>query len=451
MNARKLSLYLFLLSIGTAHAQHTQPLNPDSLGIKGIGVETGSVDVISQDRMNKGLVTNPLSALNGQSAGVNISNGEDRMAQLSSVRVRGTTSLTGGNDPLIIIDGVYSDLATLSTIYPADIESFAILRNAAETAQYGSRGASGVIEVTTKKGTGAAFHISYDGSCGIESIYKNIEMLSASEYIATAESMGLAYKNDGYDTNFPEAITRTGFVQNHHVAFSGGGPTSSYRASLAYSKNTTVLDMKGMNNLVAKLDITQKAFDDFLNINYGVFGSSQKVNGIFDEQMLFYSAAAQNPTIARDAITKNGAASEINPPRTILSEKNDTKYLTFSTHLDMTAHLARELSLTLRGSYGFNSTENAQFCPTWVWAQGQAWRGEHKSESWLANATLDWKHSWGVNDLSASSLANTRKSGAQDSGPLSKASQPTISLITILLPAPSVLMAALAPTMPIRH
>lgn len=414
MNARKLSLYLFLLSagtlsVGTVHAQNIKPLNPDSLDIKGIGVETGSVDVINQDRMNKGLVTNPLSALNGQAAGVNISNGEDRMAQLSSVRVRGTTSLTGGNDPLIIIDGVYSDLATLSTIYPADIESFAILRNAAETAQYGSRGASGVIEVTTKKGTGAAFHISYDGSWGMESIYKNIEMLSASEYIATAESLGLAYKNDGYDTNFPDAITRTGFVQNHHVAFSGGGPTSSYRASLAYSKNTTVLDMKGMNNLVAKLDITQKAFDDFLNINYGVFGSSQKVNGIFDEQMLFYSAAAQNPTIARDAIMKNGAASEINPPRTILSEKNDTKYLTFSTHLDMTAHLMQGLNLTLRGSYGYNSTENAQFCPTWVWAQGQAYRGEHKSESWLANATLDWSHSWGVSDLSASLLGEYQK------------------------------------------
>ncbi len=409
MNARKFSFFLFLLSLGTAHAQDVKPLNPDSLGIKGIGVETGSVDVISQDRMNKGLVTNPLSALNGQAAGVNISNGEDRMAQLSSVRVRGTTSLTGGNDPLIIIDGVYSDLATLSTIYPADIENFAILRNAAETAQYGSRGASGVIEVTTKKGTGAAFHISYDGSWGMEAIYKNIEMLSASEYVATAERMGVAYKNDGYDTNFPASITGTGFVQNHHVAFSGGGPTSSYRASLAYSKNTTVIDMTGMNNLVAKLDLTQQAFGDFLNINFGVFGSSQKVNGIFDEQMLFYSAAAQNPTVARDAITKNGAASEINPPRTVLTEKNDTKYLTFSTHLDMTAHLAKALSLTLRGSYGFNSTEDGQYCPTWVWAQGQAYRGEHKGESWLANATLDWHHSWGVSDLSASLLGEYQK------------------------------------------
>ncbi len=409
MNARWLPLNLLLLLACSAHAQIRQPLNPDSLNIKGIGVETGSVDVISSDRMNKGLVTNPLSALNGQAAGVNISNGEDRMAQLASVRVRGTTSLTGGNDPLIIIDGVYSDLATLSTIYPADIESFAILRNAAETAQYGSRGASGVIEVTTKKGTGAAFHISYDGSWGVEGVYKNIEMLSAAEYVATAKSMGLAYKDDGYDTNFFDAITRTGFVQNHHVAFSGGGPTSSYRASLAYTKNATVIDMKGMNNLVAKLDITQNAFDDFLNINYGVFGSSQKVDGIFDELMLFYSAAAQNPTIARDARAKNGAASEINPPRTILTEKNDTKLLTFSTHLDMTAHLMQGLSLTLRGSYGFNSTENAQFCPTWLWAQGQAYRGERKSESWLANATLDWTHSWGVSDLSMSLLGEYQK------------------------------------------
>ena len=238
MNAQKLSLYLFLISTCPVQAQVIKSVTPDSLAVNVNGVETGSVDVVNQDRMNKGLVNNPLSALNGKVAGVNISNGEDRMA-----------------------------------------------------AQYGSRGASGVIEVTTKKGSGAAFHISYDGSWGIEDIYKNIEMLSASEYVATAKSLGVAYKDDGYDTNFPDAITRTGFVQNHHVAFSGGGPSSNYRASLAYSKNTTVLDMKGMDNLVAKLDISQKAFDDYVTINFGVFGSSQKVKGIFDEQMLFYSAA----------------------------------------------------------------------------------------------------------------------------------------------------------------
>ena len=85
----------------------------------------GSADVVTRERMNKGLVMNPITALGGQSAGLNVqSGGADRMAMLSSVRVRGTTSLTGGNDPLVIIDGVSADLATLSTIYPADIESF---------------------------------------------------------------------------------------------------------------------------------------------------------------------------------------------------------------------------------------------------------------------------------------------------------------------------------------
>ena len=133
---KSLALLPFLLSsLSPACAQTGQKISLDSLGAVTPGVSSGSVDVVSQRRMNKGILTTALDALNGQAAGVNISNADNRMAQLSSVRVRGTTSLTGGNDPLIIIDGVYSDLSTLSTIYPADIESFAIIHNTAKTAQ----------------------------------------------------------------------------------------------------------------------------------------------------------------------------------------------------------------------------------------------------------------------------------------------------------------------------
>ena len=111
----------------------------------------GSMAKVGAEQMNKGLVSSALDALSGRVVGVNmVSNGQDRMAMLTSVRVRGTTSLTGGNDPLVIIDGVSSDLATLSTIYPADIESFTVLKNASETSKYGSRGASGVIEVSSR-------------------------------------------------------------------------------------------------------------------------------------------------------------------------------------------------------------------------------------------------------------------------------------------------------------
>lgn len=102
--------------------------------------------------MNEGLISTPLDALRGRVSGVSIPVGGNSAAALAAVRVRGTTSLTGGNDPLVIIDGVFADLNLLSSIYPADIENFTILKDASETAQYGSRGASGVIEVTTKKG-----------------------------------------------------------------------------------------------------------------------------------------------------------------------------------------------------------------------------------------------------------------------------------------------------------
>ena len=98
---------------------------------------------IRPENIKKGPINNALEVLSGQSAGVNVTtNGTDRLAMLNSIRVRGTTSIMGGNDPLVIIDGVTSDIATLSTIYPADIESFTILKNATETAMYGSRGAS---------------------------------------------------------------------------------------------------------------------------------------------------------------------------------------------------------------------------------------------------------------------------------------------------------------------
>ena len=180
---------------------------------------TKSLEHIRPENIKKGPLNSALDVLSGQSAGVNVTtNGTDRLAMLNSIRVRGTTSIMGGNDPLVIIDGVTSDIATLSTIYPADIESFTILKNATETAMYGSRGASGVIEIKTKKGTGRGFEISYDGNYGFESMYKHLQMLNGPEYIATAEAFGLDYNNGGCNTNFHDVITRSGFIHQHHLS-----------------------------------------------------------------------------------------------------------------------------------------------------------------------------------------------------------------------------------------
>ena len=374
----------------------------------------GSMAKVGEKQMNKGLVNSAINALSGQAVGVNVvTNGQDRMAMLTSVRVRGTTSLTGGNDPLVLIDGVSSDLATLSTIYPADIESFTILKNASETSKYGSRGASGVIEVKTRRGNGSKFQIYYDGAVGFDAVYKRLRMLNASEYISAAKALGLDYVDKGYDTNFQKEIVRTGFVNSHHVAFSGGSEKSNYRASLGYVRGQTVIKNKDYNNFVAKLDISQLAFDEKLKIDFGAFGSSQQDEKIFDIQALAYSTAAMNPTLpfhkTGNGWQMNGNASQIGPTEPLLFERNDEKNLTFNSHLQLSLQLTHNLQLAALGSYSYTSTENGRFAPTWVWAQGLAYRGERKTEDMLGNISLDWKYRWGINNLSATILAEYQK------------------------------------------
>lgn len=370
---------------------------------------------MADSHSSRGGVNNALDVLSGQAAGVNVtSNGLDRMAMLNSVRVRGTTSIIGGNDPLVLIDGVTSDVLTLSTIYPADIESFKILKNAAETAMYGSRGASGVIEVKTKKGTGRGFQISYEGNIGFEQMYKHLDMLNAEEYVATAKALGIYCNDGGFNTDNYKVITRTGMVNNHYLAFSGGTPQSNYRASFGVMDHNTIIKRMGYKVFVAKVDVTQKAFNNKLTGDFGVFGSSFKDHDIFDTQMLFYSAACQNPTFPAGTDKngnwlKNGSATRINPPGILLDEKNDSKDLNFDAHIKLSYDFNPNWRISTFASYLYGSTENGMFCPTWVWAQGNVYRGEFKKEEWLGNVALSFKKQFGIHKISAEANSEYRK------------------------------------------
>lgn len=406
----KTSLFFALFCSAMTHAQKQVPIEEkDSIG------NGNSIVKVLGDHTGKGAANNALDVLSGQAAGVNVtSNGLDRMAMLNSVRVRGTTSIIGGNDPLVLIDGVTSDVLTLSTIYPADIESFRILKNAAETAMYGSRGASGVIEVKTKKGTGRGFQISYEGNVGFEQMYKHLNMLNAAEYVATAKALGVYCNNGGYNTDTYKVITRTGLVNNHYLAFSGGTQQSNYRASFGMMDHNTIIKNMDYGVFVAKVDVTQKAFDDRLTGDFGVFGSSFKNHDIFDTQMLFYSAACQNPTFPAGTDEngnwlKNETASKINPPGIVLAEKNDSKDLNFDAHVKLSYDFNPNWRISTFGSYLYGSTENAQFCPTWVWAQGNVYRGEFKKEEWLGNVSVDFNKEFGIHKISAGASSEYRK------------------------------------------
>ena len=407
-----------ILALGVTVAAEAQEASVDSTaqGVK-IGYSradwetlSGAIDKVTEKRMNKGLVISSLDALSGQAAGVTVATGGNQEAMVSAVRVRGTTSLTGGNDPLVIIDGVTADLATLSTIYPSDIESFTILKDASETAQYGSRGAAGVIEVATKKGKSQKFQISYDGNFGFEQVYKRLEMTNAAGFRQAAQQRGVSYIDKGYDTDFNKAIERTGLVQGHHIAFGGGSETANYRASVAMTDHQTVIKTQGYKNFIAKLDISQQAFDNHLAVDLGMVGSIQKVDYLPSQQLLLYSAATFIPTLSdkRNPDGKYDQVTEalwISNPMSLLDKKQNEDNSHFNIHMKAKVTLAKELYLRVFGSYSFNNVGNAHYYPTFVWSHGEAYRGHDKSEELLGNVSLNYTLNSKLSTLNLMALA----------------------------------------------
>lgn len=376
---------------------------------------SGAVDKIKEVDMNKGLIISPLDAIRGKIAGVYITPANNGAAVLSSVRIRGTTSLTGGNDPLIIIDGVFGNLSTLSSIFPADIESFTVLKDASETAQYGSRGASGVIEIATKKGGNAPFNVSYYGGLSIDHVAKKLNMLSGNEYRQLAKQQNLPFIDLGNNTNFQNEMLQTALVHNHHLAISSGTASSNYRVSAGFIDEEGIIKNNHSRNFTTKIDIRQTAMDNKLNVDFGVFGSILKNNYLFDFQKTFYSAAAFNPTFPNHKNTETGAwdqitnASQITNPLAWLEVDDDDTNALVNAHARVNYFLTDDFKMSFFGSYTYNNIESSQYLPTSVWGHGQAYKGVKKSEHIFGNLILNYKKDVSVHHLDLVGLAELQR------------------------------------------
>lgn len=389
---------------------------PASLVAQQVDTVSVSSHTVTREQLNKGLVTNGLDALSGQSAGVTISSG-NQAAMLSAVRVRGTTSLSGGNDPLIIIDGVTSDIATLCSLYPGDIDSFTVLKDASETAQYGSRGASGVIRVTTIKGRGGDFRVSYDATGGFERTYRNLHMLSATRFREVNAARGYSFSDGGYDSEMPGSILRTGTVQHHHLAFGGGSEKSHFRTSIGLVDHNQVVRTQSNKNYNVKLDVGQSALDGRLDFDFGIFASLQKLAELHDPQHLFYSSAAFNPTYLAGrnpdgSYSQIPSASQINNPVSLLEKTYNTENAHLSTHLQMVARFTKELSLTAFASYSYNAGGASHFFPTIIWSGGEAYRSSEIVRDGIGSLVLNYKKTLGAHSFGATFLTEAQKTVA---------------------------------------
>lgn len=374
---------------------------------------SGSIDKIDVDKMNnRDQVINPLDAIRGRVAGLTIQ--RNAANAMNAVRLRGTTSLTGGNDPLIIVDGVMGNLSLLESIYPTDIQSFTILKDASETAQYGSRGAAGVIEITTQKGQAGRTRVIYNGSIGLSSVYKRLDMLDADSWRILSSQRGINILDYGKNTNFQKEIEQTGVTQQHHVAFYGGTASSNYRVSLGYVGDDGIIRTEKNKSFIANMNMNQDMFDGLLKVEIGLFGSTANRNSLFDVQKTLYSAASWNPTFPNH-LNQNGewdgmsSASQINNPFALLEEQNHDASAHISAHAKLIFDILPELKFTFFGAYTYNNDNLSQYLPTIVWNKGQAYQSTDKLETLLGNAIISFKKKFGKHSFDAIALAEIQR------------------------------------------
>ena len=256
---------------------------------------TGSVTALKPDSKNKGLVVNAQDMLQGKVAGVNITTNSGEPGSGAKIRIRGGSSLSASNDPLIVIDGIPIDNSgvagapnILSTINPQDIESFNVLKDASATAIYGSRGSNGVIIITTKKGrSGMAPQISYAGSLTISKNNKTLKVLNGDEFRSYITNL-YGTDHDAYralgtaNTDWQDLIYRTAVSHDHNVTLTGALKQLPYRFSLGYTNQQGTLKNSDYERVTASFNLNPSLLDDHLRIDLnakGMYSRASYANG----------------------------------------------------------------------------------------------------------------------------------------------------------------------------
>ena len=272
---------------------------------------TGSVMSVEADQLNKGLATSPADLLQGKTPGVQITTNSGAPGAGSTIRIRGGSSLSASNDPLIVIDGLpisgtgISGGDVLNTINPNDIESFSILKDASATAIYGSRASNGVILITTKKGkAGSKPRVNIDMTGTVKTVAKKVDVLDANafrefftaNYADNADAMAAL---GNANTNWQDQIYRTAFSEEINASVTGGYVAKNkafsmpYRVSAGFLNNDGTLKTTNMNRGTIGLNLTPTLLNDRLTINLN--GKGVFTHNSFADEGAIGQAVKYNP------------------------------------------------------------------------------------------------------------------------------------------------------------
>ncbi len=267
------------------------------------GDVTSSIASVKSDDFVKGFVRDAAQLVQGKVAGLSVSLPTGDPTKGASIMLRGVSSLLGGREPLVLVDGIPGNLGTIA---PEDIASVDVLKDGSATAIYGTRGTNGVIIITTKQGSNEMEPtIEYSGYVSLSQINNQLDFLSADELRQkSAEGFFQENKNNwkdyGSDTDWLDQITRDAVSHVHNVIFRGGSNNTNLTASVNYKNNEGIFIKSDNEKMTGRIDVNHSMFNGKLKTNIGIIASEQKYwtggDGYSFNTYIYRQALIRNPT-----------------------------------------------------------------------------------------------------------------------------------------------------------
>jgi len=255
---------------------------------------TGSIGSLKEDAFNKGVIVSPEQLLQGKIAGVNVTASSGEPGAASRMTIRGPGSVRSGSGPLFVVDGVALDNAPSTTggadlgasssapsnplnfLNPADIESIDVLKDASATAIYGSRGANGVVLITTKKGDAAEPKLNYSSSFAFSQVTKTIDVLNAQQFKDFTNQYGNPANVGTANTFWQDEIFRSAFTHDHNISYGGGTKNGNFYASISALDQEGVVMQSSMKRYTARMNMSQRFINDRLKFGINLTTSNTR-------------------------------------------------------------------------------------------------------------------------------------------------------------------------------
>jgi TonB-dependent starch-binding outer membrane protein SusC len=245
---------------------------------------TGAVASVKSEDFNRGIINSPEQLVQGKVAGVNVTSASGEPGGPMAISIRGVGGVRTGSAPLFVVDGLALDNSStggatnpLNFLNPQDIESIDVLKDASATAVYGSRGANGVVLITTKKGKAGRASVNYSLGYGVSNLARPIEVFEADEYRNRVVEVGGVLEDSLANTDWQKQITRSAMTKNHNLTFSGGADKLTYYASLGLQDQEGIIKNSDMKRYSGRINVSQKFLNDKLTIDVNL-NAAQTIN-----------------------------------------------------------------------------------------------------------------------------------------------------------------------------